>query len=171
MRQTKFFCHSGSIFVLLAPLNDPGNQYFKKMPDDIILLQMRAINEDHMIHDSWNIRCDRQNFYHIGPFFALSPTWQPRKSKFWKNQKTTGDIIILTHKHHIWKSYGWSLRYGARLTKCFVIWDCFCPFTPLMTQKFKILKNWKKEKQKQKPGDIIILQMCTINDNDMMYGS
>ena len=142
-----------------------------KMPDDIILLQMRTINEDHMIHDTWNIKCDRQNFYHIGPFFALSPTRQPGISKFWKNQKTTGDIIILTHKHHIWKSYGWSLRYGARLTKCFVIWDCFCPFTPLMTQKFKILKNWKKEKQKQKPGDIIILQMCTINDNDMIYGS
>ena len=82
-------------------------------------------------------------FYHIGPLFTLSPTWQPRKSKFWNNLKTPGDIIILTHKHHIWKSYVWSLRYGARWTKCFVIWDCFFPFTPLMTQKFKILKKWK----------------------------
>ena len=112
-------------------------------------------------------------FYHIGPLFTLSPTWQPRKSKFWNNLKTPGDIIILTHKHHIWKSYVWSLRYGARWTKYFVIWDCFFPFTPLMTQKFKILKNWKNEKQKQKqtPGGIIILQMCTINDNHMINGS
>ena len=36
----------------------------------------------------------------------------------------------------------------------------FCPFTPLTSWKIKILKNWNK-----KPGDIIILHMCTINDN------
>ena len=63
-----------------------------------------------MIYDSWNIRCDRQNF--------LSS------------------------------------------------WPIFCPFTPLTTQKIKILKYWKKS-----PKDINISHMCTINDNHMMYGS
>ena len=41
----------------------------------------------------------------------------------------------------------------------------FGPFTPLTTRKIKILKKWKK------PGDIIILDMSMINDNQMVYGS
>ena len=42
----------------------------------------------------------------------------------------------------------------------------FCPFTQLTTRKIKILKKWKKM-----PGDIIILHLCTTNDNHMKYGS
>ena len=45
-------------------------------------------------------------------------------------------------------------------------WTNFCTFTPLKTQKIKILKKWKKN-----PGDIIILHMCAINENHIMYGS
>ena len=45
-------------------------------------------------------------------------------------------------------------------------WTVFYPFTPLRTQKIKILKKMKKT-----PGHIIILHMCTINDNHIMYGS
>ena len=44
-------------------------------------------------------------------------------------------------------------------------WTAFCLFTPLTTQKIKILKKWKKV------GNFIILHMCTINDNQMMYSS
>ena len=99
----------------------------------------------------------------------------------------------------------------------------FCPFSPLATQKIKILKKWKKKclkiltfytcapkvtiiwctvpeiwrvtdkifchfgsffallphlpekskfwKNEKKPGDNIILNLCTTNDNHMMYGS
>ena len=32
-------------------------------------------------------------------------------------------------------------------------------------------ENQTFEKMKEKPGDIINLHMCTINDNHMMYGS
>ena len=39
-----------------------------------------------------------------------------------------------------------------------------CPL--LTTQKIKILKKWKKT-----PANIIILHMCTRNDNHMIYGS
>ena len=46
-------------------------------------------------------------------------------------------------------------------------WPFFCPFTPLKTQKIKILKKMKKKK----PGDIIILYKRTINENHMMHGS
>ena len=41
----------------------------------------------------------------------------------------------------------------------------FCSFTSLLTQKIKI---WKKCKR---PGDIILLHMCTINEDHMIYVS
>ena len=44
-------------------------------------------------------------------------------------------------------------------------WAFFCPFSALTIQKIKILKL------KKTPGDIIILHICNINDNHMMYGS
>ena len=45
-------------------------------------------------------------------------------------------------------------------------WAIFCPFThPLTTQKIKILKNEKT------PGGIIILNMSTINENQVIYDS
>ena len=47
-----------------------------------------------------------------------------------------------------------------------VILDSFLPFYPP-----KKTKNQNFEKMKQPPGDIIILHMCNINDNHMMYGS
>ena len=43
--------------------------------------------------------------------------------------------------------------------------EIFVILCHLTTQKPKILKL------KKTPGDIIILQVCTINDNYMMYGS
>ena len=60
--------------------------------------------------------------------------------------------------------------YWAWWTHFLSFWTTFCPFTPcpLPTQKIKILK---KQKLKKTPRDIIILQMCTINDNHMMYSS
>ena len=52
--------------------------------------------------------------FHFGLFFALLPPYQPKKSKFQKNEKTPGDIIIL---HMCTKNYDvWFLRYGARRT-------------------------------------------------------
>ena len=64
--------------------------------------------------------------------------------------------------HHKWQSYDvWFLRYGAQQTEFFVILDHFLPFGP---RKSKFVKNEKNTK------DIIILQLCTINDSHMMYG-
>ena len=45
-------------------------------------------------------------------------------------------------------------------------WAILCPFTPITTQKIKILKIWKKT-----PGGLIILNMSTINENHIMYES
>ena len=63
------------------------------------------------------------------------------------------------------------MMYGSWDIECnrqkfLSFWTIFCPSTSLTTWKIKILKNWKKT-----PGDIIILHMCTINDNHLIYGS
>ena len=39
-------------------------------------------------------------------------------------------------------------------------WTAFCPFTPPMDPE-----NQNFEKMKKSPEDIIILQMCSINDS------
>ena len=77
-----------------------------------------------------------------------------------------GDIIILQIStiNDNYKIYG--SRDMERSGHNFLsFWAIFCLFTPLITQKIKMLKKMKKM-----PGDII-LQMCTINDNHIMYGS
>ena len=51
-------------------------------------------------------------------------------------------------------------------TEFFVILDRFLPFYLPNN-----LKNQNFEKMKKSPGDIIILHMCTINDNHKRYGS
>ena len=108
-------------------------------------------------------------FCHSGPFFALLPTYGPRKSKFWQNEKNSWGYYHFTKVYHKWQPYIWLwfLRYGVQQTEFFLsFWTIFCPFNPLINWKIKILKKWKKT-----PGDIIILYICTINNNHMIYGS
>ena len=118
-----------------------------------------------MVSEIWNI-IDRM-FCHSGPFFALLPLYGPRKSKFWKNEtkvwrhyhfthlynpkiwnfeklkKKPGDIIILhmctINDYHMMYS-SWDMKHDRQ--NFFVILDLFCLFTPLTTQKIKILKKY-----------------------------
>ena len=67
------FCHFRLFFALLPP-NNPENQNFgkmKKTPEDIIILNMSTINENHMMYDFKDMKCTRQG--HPGLFFALLP--------------------------------------------------------------------------------------------------
>ena len=54
----------------------------------------------------------------------------------------------------------WNTRCDRQ--KLLSFWTIFCPFSPLTTQKIKIL-NLEKI-----PGDIIILHICIINDNHII---
>ena len=68
---------------------------------------------------------------------------------------------------HKWRSYNiWFLKYKVQWTEIFVISNHFLPFYPSNNQK-----NQNFEKMKILPGHLIILRMCTTNDNHMMYGS
>ena len=119
-----------------------------------------------MVPEIWSVT-DRI-FCHSETLFVLLPPYRPRKSKFWKNKKNSYRYYHFTQAYHKWQSYDvWFLRHKAWQTELLVILDHFLPFClPLTTQKIKILKKIKKT-----PGDIIILHMCILNDNNMIYGS
>ena len=125
---------------------------------------MWTINEDHMIYGSCYIRCHRQKFLLFWVIFYHFSPLTTTKIRILKLKKTPGDIIIL----HICTINSNHLMYGSSDMECsranfLSFWTVFCLFTPLTTQKIKILKKT--------PADIIILHRCTINENHMMYGS
>ena len=85
-------------------------------------------------------------------------------------KKLPRDIIFLhmctINNNHM--MYGpWDMEHDRQ--NFLSLWTAFCllhPCPPPNTQKIKILKKMKKT-----PEDIIILQMCTVNDSHMIYGS
>ena len=127
---------------------------------------MCTINEDNMMHGSWDIKCNRQSSLSVWAIFALRRSYQPEKSKFWKNEKKPGDIIILhlcTKMTIIWCMVPEIKSMTDRIF--FLILDHFLPFYPLNNPE-----NQNLEKIKKTPGDIIILHKCTKN-HDMLYCS
>ena len=84
-----------TIFCTFTPLTTQKIKIYKKNA-------WRYYHFTHMYHkwqsyDVWLLRywVWQRIFCHFEPFFALSPSEQPKKSKFWKNEKTPGVIIIL----------------------------------------------------------------------------
>ena len=78
-----------------------------------------------------------------------------------------GDIFILhlciTNDDHMMYGF-WDIERDRYNLLSF--WAIFCTLTPLTK-----VKNQNFEKIKKIPADTIILHMCTINENRMMYGS
>ena len=102
----------------------------------------------------------------MGHFLPFQPPENPENQNF-KIEKNTWRYYNFTNLHHKWQSYDvWFLRHGAQLTGFFVILDHFLPFYSHMD-----LENKNFRKMSNAPEDIIILQMYTINDSHMMYGS
>ena len=117
-----FFVLLGYFFALLPPplllvpnikiLKKKKKKKWKKWLEILsFYTYMCAINEDHMIYDSWNIRCDSEIFAiwsHFLPFLPLT-TWKIKISTL---KKTSGDLSYhFTYLHHKWQSYdAWFLR-------------------------------------------------------------
>ena len=93
--QTEFFVILDNFFNFFPPKN-LKNQNFEKMkksPEDIIILQMCTINKNHMMYDSWDMECDRQNFLSFWTiFWAFTPN--PKKIKILKKWNTSLEIIF-----------------------------------------------------------------------------
>ena len=121
-------------------------------------------------YDVWFLRYGvRQTefFSPFGPFFALLPPKQPRKSKFWKNEKSTWRYHHFTKVYHKWQSYDvWFLRYEVRETEFFVIFGHFLPFYPINNPKTQNFQKMKKA-----AGDTILLHKCTKNPDHKLYCS
>ena len=106
-------------------------------------------------------------FCHFRPFFALPPHYWAWKLKIGRNVKKDLRHYPFTHVYHKWRSYDvWFQGYKARQSKFFVILGHFLPLTLLTNWKIRILKKSKKPTE-----DIVILHLCTTNDNHMTYGS
>ena len=153
-QQTEFFVILNH-FLPFYPPNNPENQNFekmKKMSRYIIILNMCTINENHMMYSSWDMEHNRQNFFSFWTVFCpFTPLTQPRKPKFWKDEKKPVDIIILhkCSKNDNHMRYGsWDMKHD---TEFFVILGHFLPFYPTNNPK-----NQTFEKTKNKPGGIII---------------
>ena len=128
-------------------LENQNLEKMKKMLVDIIILHMCTINENHMIYGSWDMACMRQTecFLILDHFLFFYPPNNAENQNFEKMKKTPGGIII-SHKcttndnHIIYDS--WYMKHDRQNFLSF--WATFCPFTPLATQKIKILKKWNK---------------------------
>ena len=127
-------------------------------------------NHNHMIHVSWSMEWERQNFLTFWAIFwpfTTRPTNDPENQKL-EMKKNAWRYHHFTYLHYKWQSIIWCMvpEIWSTTDRIFVILDCSLHFYPL-----KNPENQNFEKMKKTPGDIIILHVCTINDNHMMYGS
>ena len=105
--------------------------------------------------------------FHFGPLFALLSPTSPKNQNFEKMKKIPGDIIILDmcSKNYDQMMYSpWDMVRDA--CNYFSFWATFCPFIHYQPKKSKLKKT-----KKNKPGDIIILNVCTKNYDQVLYAS
>ena len=120
-----------------------------------------------MLPKIWSMTDNFLSFWVI--FCPFTPLLIPKINICKKMYKKPADIILLhmctINEDHMMSGF-WNIRHDRQSFLSF--WAIFCPLTLLTTWKIKILKKMKKKKI---TGDIIILQLCTTNENHMMYGS
>ena len=114
-----------------------------KNPGDITLLYMRTINAVIWCMVS-EITSDTVTFVILGYFLPFYHANNLKNQNCEKMKKKPGDIIIL----HLYTTNDNRMMYGSwdmerDRQNFFSFWTIFCPFTPLTTQKIKILKKWK----------------------------
>ena len=125
-----------------------------KRPGDIILLHMCTIIKIiSCMVPFWDIKGKGQSFLLFWAIFCSLTLLTTQKTKILKKKlKKPGDIIILhvctTNDYHMMYR-SWDIKHNRQNYLSF--WAIFCHFTPLTTQRIKILKKYKKT------GDVIIL--------------
>ena len=112
------------------------------MLGDIIILHMCPIYDNHMMHGSWDIKCNR--FLSSQTIFCLFIPLTTQNIKILKKCKKTWRHYHFTHMYHKWKSYDISfLGHGVWQTEFFVILNNFLHFYP--PKKPEKSKFWKNE--------------------------
>ena len=123
-------------------------------------------NLNNMIYISWD-KWKKQTLVMLGHFLCPFTPLKTQIIQFWKNEKKLPEIssFYTCTKNHIHMMYG-SRDMEWYRQNFFSFWAFFCPFTPLMILKIKILKKWKKCLEIWS----FHTYMCTINE-DMIYVS
>ena len=113
--------HFRPLFALLFPKTARKIKIlkkWKKLHGDIIILHMCTKNYDQMIYGSWDMVRDRCNCYFSfwTIFYSFNPPpSQPKKSKFWKNEKNVRRYHNFTYAFQkLWSDDLWFLRYAAQ---------------------------------------------------------
>ena len=92
-------------------------------------------------------------------------TWKIRILKKWKNCWRCHHFTQVHQKPQSYEVQFWLLRYRVRHR----IFCHFWPFFALLPPNNPENQNF--EKMKKASGDIILLHICIINEDHMMYGS
>ena len=137
--QTVFF----SFWVIFCPFTQKMKilKKWKKTPGDIIISCKCTINDNHMIYNSRDMKCERKIFFLFWVIFCSFTPLTTKKIKILKKwRKPPGDINILhkcTKNHNHMLYYSWDMAH-IRCNCYFSFWAIFCPFTTLTAQKIKI---------------------------------
>ena len=140
-----------TLFDLLFPLATQTIKILKKRKKnsgDLIILHKRTINYNYVMYGSWDMRCDRIFLSFWAIFCPFSPlTTQTIKTlKKWKNPlkilscytSVLKIMIIYYNVPEIW------LVTNAIFFFFFHFRLYFSLYSPLIAQKIKTLKKWKK---------------------------
>ena len=120
-----------------------------------------------MLPKIWSMTDNFLSFWVI--FCPFTPLLIPKINICKKMYKKPADIILLhmctINEDHMMSGF-WNIRHDRQ--SFYVILSHFLPFDPPNNLKNQ---NFEKNEKKKITGDIIILQLCTTNENHMMYGS
>ena len=137
------------ILPFFSPLTTSKTKIWKNVKNIRRYYPLCIMSKDHMMHDSWDIRCDEQmwwknekitqRYYHFTlvyhkrwsfyVWFLRYKVWQTDEMKKWeKNTWKYYHFTLVYHKR--WSYDVWFLRYQVWQTKCFVNLDYFLPFNP-----------------------------------------
>ena len=155
-------------FYLFYPLKPKKSKFWKneELAGDIIL-HMCTKNQLYEVR-FLKYGAQRTDFFvildHLLLFYPPNNLQSQNFQEIKKASRATTILQVCTINGNHMMYASWDLVGERR--NFLRLWTVFCPFNSLPTQKIKILKKWIK-----KPGDIIILRICTINDNHMTYAS
>ena len=123
-------------------------------------------NLDDIIYSPWDIEQNILKLVILGHFCPFTPkNPKNQNSEKWRNLLEISSFYKCVPKITIIWSYDVRfLRHVATQTEISAIFSQFLLFQPSDNQENQ---NFKIQKP---PGDIIILHICTITDNHMMYG-
>ena len=162
----RIFCYSGLFFAIITALN-----ILKKWKQTWRYYHFTNVCHKWQSHHVWFLKYGVQRttlFVILDRFLPFYPPNNLKNQNFKKMKKTPSDIIIfhrctINDNHMMYGSWDTEHRRQAEFL---VILDHYLPFYPPKNLKIKVLRKIYKM-----PRDIIILYMCTINDNHILYGS